>query len=57
MESSVSILQGILLGQMVSGVFSTTNLHISSKLFKTFSIEECVGVISSKRASEKSVVM
>ena len=57
MESSFSILQGILLGQMVSEVFSTTNLHISSKLFKTFSIEEWVGVISSKRASEKSVVM
>ena len=57
MESSFSILQGILLGQIVSGVFSTTNLQISSKFLRTSSTEECVGVISSNRASEKSVVM
>ena len=42
---------------MISGDFLTTNLQISSKFFKTFSIEECVGVISSNKASEKSVVM
>ena len=42
---------------MTSGVFLTTNLQISSKFFKTSSIEECLGVISSNKASEKSVVM
>ena len=42
---------------MISGVFVTTNLHISSRLFRAFSTEECVGVINSNRASEKSVVM
>ena len=57
MESSFSILHGILLGQIVSGVSSITNLQISSKFLRTSSTEEWVGVINSNKASEKSVVM